>query len=120
MLPVYHHILLFPLFSNLSHPYNTLTSRPDEDDFEDTELEVVTSGRIGRTVPKGATNITRPFSLDADRDRDRDRGDDVEDKNTIIAGTYCHIVTLFIFFLYKFIITLVLLTCYCQTVMWII
>ena len=66
-----------------------MTHRPDEEDFEDIELEVVTSGRIGRTVPKGATNINRPFSLDADRYRDRDRGDDVEDNNTIIAGTYC-------------------------------
>ena len=63
-----------------------LVCRPDEEDYEDCEVEVVTSGRIGRTVPKGATNISRPFSSDADRDR----GDDVEDKNTIIAGTYRH------------------------------
>lgn len=47
----------------------------------------MTSGRLGRTVPKGATNINRPFSLDSDRDRERDR-DDVEDNNTIIAGVY--------------------------------
>ena len=46
----------------------------------------MTSGRLGRTVPKGATSINRPFSLDGDRDRER--GDDVEDNNTVIAGTY--------------------------------
>lgn len=49
----------------------------------------MTSGRLGRTVPKGATNINRPFSLDSDRDRERDRDrDGVEDINTIIAGMY--------------------------------
>ena len=92
---------LYSLICYTPFPYNTMTFRPDEDDFEDNELEVVTSGRIGRTVPKGATNISRPFSLDADRDRDR--GDDVEDKNTIIAGKYRHMVTLFIFCTFKFI-----------------
>lgn len=59
--------------------------RPDEEDFDDCDVEVVTSGRLGRTIPKGATNINRPFSLDSDRDRERD---DVEDNNTIIAGTH--------------------------------
>lgn len=72
--------------------------RPDEDDFDDCDVEVVTSGRLGRTVPKGATNINRPFSLDSDRDRDRERErDDVEDNNTIIAGMYWYCLSSFFF-----------------------